>query len=255
LSHVARISLVDGVARQLQSIIEREGWAAGHKLATEAELMQQFKVSRSVLREAIGWLKAVGLVEVVHGQGMFVGNPRSLGGCAQFVRTSLAISPGDLLQFTEFRSAVESYAVRQAARRATDAQIAVLEDLCDRMDRRDEPYDEAIKVDFAFHRKLIEITGNQVMLNVMRTMQEYFHTAMVRTTPNPRDHQVSSHLHRAILEAVRQRNPDAAEMAMQAHMEMTRARLEDFARREQLPARGAAPNAEDTAPAELKSSA
>ena len=230
-----RASLVEGVAIQIQATIERENRRAGYKLPTEAELMQQFHVSRSVLREAIGWLKAIGLVEVRHGQGMFVGNPRSLGGCARFVRTSLAIGPADLLQFTEFRSVVESYAVRQAAQRATDAQIEELEALCDRMDRREEPYEEAIKVDFAFHRKLIEITGNQVMLNVMRTMQEFFHAAMVRTTPNPRDHQVSSHLHRAILEAVRQRNPDAAEKAMQAHMEMTRARLENYAARAKEP--------------------
>ena len=64
----------------------------------------------------------------------------------------------------------------------------------------------------------------------MRTVQDFFLAAMLRTAPNPRDRRISHAPHRAILQAVCQRNPEAAEKAMEAHMEMTRARIEAFAR-------------------------
>ena len=89
--------------------------------------------------------------------------------------------------------------------------------------------EEAIRADFAFHQKLIEISGNELMLNVIRVLQEFFLAAMARTTRRPRDRDVSRPLHQSILEGVRVRSPEAAEKAMQAHMEITRARLESYA--------------------------
>jgi GntR family transcriptional repressor for pyruvate dehydrogenase complex len=94
------------------------------------------------------------------------------------------------------------------------------------MDGRDPTYEKAIGIDFAFHRKLIEITGNELMLNVMSVLQEFVVEGMLQTTPRPRDRSVSRRLHRTILEGVRKGDGRAAERAMREHMEVTRARLE-----------------------------
>ena len=67
------------------------------------------------------------------------------------------------------------------------------------------------------------------MVNVMSVLQEFIVEAMLQTTPRPRDRSVSRRLHRAIVEAVREGDPDAAERAMREHMDVTRARLEEAA--------------------------
>jgi GntR family transcriptional repressor for pyruvate dehydrogenase complex len=209
----------------LREVIERRGLAPGDRLPTEAELVESLEVSRPVLREAIGRLQTLGLVRVKRGLGMFVGDRNSLAGCLQLVRTALAVTPRDLTQLADLRGALEQHAARRAAELATEADVTELQVLCDEMDRRDLPYEEAIGVDFAFHRKLVEITSNELMLGVMSVLQEFVVEAMLKTTPRPRDRSVSRRLHRAIAEAVRRRDPDAAERAMREHVGVTEARL------------------------------
>jgi len=220
-----RSSLVAEVVKLLRDVIETKGLAPGDRLPTEAELVESLEVSRPVLREAISQLETLGLVQVRRGLGMFVGDRDSLAGCLKLVRSAMAVTPRDLTQFAELRSALEHHGARRAAVLATDDDVAELESLCDAMDRRDLPYEEAVGLDFAFHRTLIETTGNELMVNVMSVLQEFIVEAMLQTTPRPRDRGMSRQLHRAILAAVRSGDPDAAERAMREHMEVTRARL------------------------------
>jgi len=189
------------------------------------------EVSRPVLREAVSQLESLGLIKVRRGRGMFVGDRDSLAGCLKLVRTALAVTPRDLSQLTELRSALEHRAARQAAERATDVDLEDLEALCDAMDRPGLPYEEAMGIDFAFHRRLVQVSGNELMLNVMTVLQEFVVQAMLKTTPRPRDRAVSRRLHRAILEAVRRGDPDGAEAAMGEHMTVTQERLSAAARK------------------------
>ncbi len=225
ISAIGRTSLVDEVVRQLQELIESDGMKAGDRLPTEAELTTQLQVSRNVLREAVQRLETMGLVSVRRGHGMFVAAPDKLASCARLIRSALAISPRDLIQFTEFRMAVEPQFAEAAARCATPDQADEVGELCDRIDRKELSYEEAIELDFAFHRKLIEITGNQLTLNIMTVLHEFFLAAMAQTTPRPRDLQVSQRLHRAIVEAIRRGDTNEARSAMQEHMDVTLERI------------------------------
>ena len=91
--------------------------------------------------------------------------------------------------------------------------------------------DKSIQLDFSFHRTLFEISGNPLMLGVLNMLQELIVEGMLQTTPIPRDRQVSQNLHYAIVEAVRKRDPIAAEAAMREHMSVTEKRLSQSARR------------------------
>ena len=221
-----RSSLVAEVVTLLREVIEKKGLEPGDRLPTEADLVASLEVSRPVLREAISQLETLGLVQVRRGLGMFVGDRDSLASCLKLVRTAMAVTPRDLIQLADLRTALEIHASRQAAERATAADVAELQVLCDAMDRADLPYEEAIGLDFAFHRRLIAASGNELTLNVMSVLQEFIVEGMLQTTPRPRDRTVSRRLHRAILEAVRGGDSDAAEAAMRKHMEVTRRRLE-----------------------------
>jgi GntR family transcriptional repressor for pyruvate dehydrogenase complex len=161
---------------------------------------------------------------------MFVGDGSSLLRCMQLMRSALALSPKELVQVTEFRKAIECYAARCAATRASPDDLAELTTLCDEMDLEEREYLEAMRIDFQFHRRLMAITGNPLMCSVLEVIQEFVLAAMVQTTPKPRDREQSHRRHLAIVEAIRAGDPDAAEIAMQKHMEHTERVLEGVER-------------------------
>src|SRR5262249_43539251 len=130
-----RDSLVDTAVARIREVIEQGRLRAGDRLPTEAELSEQLGVSRTVVREAVSQLESLGLLSVQRGRGTFVGNWSSLTSCVEMLRTTLALSPGELVQFTEFRTALECHAARRAAERATEQDLADLKELCDEMDR------------------------------------------------------------------------------------------------------------------------
>jgi GntR family transcriptional repressor for pyruvate dehydrogenase complex len=227
---VGRRSLVDTVVERIREVIEQGRLRAGDRLPTEAELSTQLGVSRTVVREAVSQLESLGLLSVRRGRGMFVGDGDTLARCVKMLRSALALSPKELLQFTEFRRAIECYAARRAAEQATPEDLAELATLCDEMDREGRDDLEAMRTDFQFHRRLVAITRNELMSSVLEVIQEFVLAAMVQTTPKPRDREQSHRRHLAIVEAVRSRDPDAAEKAMQAHMEHTERVLEEMER-------------------------
>ena len=220
-----KTSLVDMVVRRIRDTIEREGLAPGDRLPSELKLLRKLGVSRSVLREAVGQLRKIGLLTVKHGQGTYVADGDTLMGCVKLVRSAMTISSQELIQFTEFRTAIESHAARRAAVLATDEQLDDLELLCRSMDVVGLDHSEAMRRDLAFHLRIIELGGNRLMLDVMRVVQELIFEGMVRTTARPRPCRYSIDLHSAITCAIRARDADAAEAAIRNHMDELTERL------------------------------
>ncbi|MES2791966.1 MAG: FadR/GntR family transcriptional regulator [Planctomycetota bacterium] len=229
LKPIPRRSTVDQVVDRILAVIKQHHLLPGMRLPGELELVEQLQVSRPALREALARLDSMGLVSIQRGRGTFVGDRGSLANCVQLVRSALTISPRELLTYAELRSAIEVQAVRQAAERATAEDITVLEELLRELNDFDRPYDQALEIDFRFHRKLVDIAGNELMQNVMEVIYEFVLAQMARTTPLPRDNDLGHRLHNEIVEAIRQRDPDAAERAMRTHMQAVLNRLTAYA--------------------------
>jgi DNA-binding FadR family transcriptional regulator len=228
---IARRALADVVVDRLRDLIDNDSLKAGDRLPSEMELVRQLRVSRPVLREALGKLETLGLIQIQRGRGIFVADRDSLASCAQLLRSAMTISPKNLLKYAEVRWGIECYAARRAAELATAEDLAELEDLLEQMDSPRRDYLETLRLDLQFHRKLIDIAGNEVMQNLMEVIHEFVMAGMVHTTPKPRDRNWSRPLHRAILDAVRSADADAAEAAMRAHMEAVLGRLKIAARK------------------------
>lgn len=226
IAAVERHTTADLVVERIAGAIRDRKLAAGERLPGEYELVEQLKVSRPVLREALARLQSMGLVDIRRGRGTFVGSATSLANCVRLLRSAVTISPQELLTYAELRTAVEVQAARQAAERATEGEVAELSALLRRLDDDELPYAEALELDFQFHRKLLDIAGNPLMRNLMEVIYEFVLTQMARTTPSQRDNQLGRRLHRAVLTAVRNRDPDAAANAMQQHMQAVLKRLE-----------------------------
>jgi GntR family transcriptional repressor for pyruvate dehydrogenase complex len=228
ITPIQRVSLVGTVAEQIRGFIEQGPLKAGDRLPSEAELARQLGVSRSVVREALGRLETMGLLSSRQGRGSFVGNRHSLADYVKLVRSVMALSPRELLEFVKFRRAVECYAAREAALLATADDLAALETLLFQMDRPGQEYRATIRLDFEFHRKIVNITGNQLMRNVMGLIHEIIIAIMEQTTSQPRDRRGSRRHHRAIFEAIRAGDPEAAESAMRTHLDGVVARVQQM---------------------------
>jgi GntR family transcriptional repressor for pyruvate dehydrogenase complex len=214
-----RNSLVGEVIDRLRSIIAEENLAVGDRLPTESQLIARLGVSRTVLREAVGRLETIGLITVRHGQGMFVGSRDGLASCAQLACSAMSLSNTDLKHLADLRCAMEYHAVRQAALKATPEQIAKLEEFLGGIAREDQSWEDALAVDFAFHRKLVEAAGNPLSLNLFAMLQEFILAGMDKISVRPRDHRGMHRVHKPILDAVKMKDPDAAEAAMRHHMD------------------------------------
>ena len=225
MKSAARPSTVDLVVDRIRGVIHDQQLAQGTRLPGELELVEQLQVSRPVLREALARLQSLGLVDIQRGRGTFVGGADSLANCVQLLRSALTISPRELLSYAELRTAIEVQAARQAAQRATIEDIKQLQALLKELNSINRPYPELLEIDFRFHRKLVEIAGNELMKNLVEVIYEFIMAQMAQTTPSVRDNQLGRKLHREIVTAIKAHDPDAAERAMRIHMQTVLDRL------------------------------
>ena len=215
----------DLVVERIARVIKEQNLSAGQRLPGEHELVEQLKVSRPVLREALARLQSMGLVDIQRGRGTFVGNRTSLANCVRLLRSAVTISPQELRSYAELRTAIEVQAARQAAELATEDDLAELAAILKQLDDQNLSYAEALELDFRFHRKLIDIAGNPLMQNMIEVIYEFVLTQMVRTTPSPRENKLGRRLHREIVAAIAEHDADSAERAMREHMEVVLSRL------------------------------
>ncbi len=227
------MTLVDDVCEKILRRIKDENLTAGDRLPTETELLESYRVSRSVLREAITQLETFGMVDVRRGLGMFVGTQDSLSNSVQNARSAMTITPQEFSEFGRFRAALECWVAKRAAERATPEQVLELEKLVDRMDDPRFGREKALRIDYDFHRKLFEIAGIALISNINVVLQEFVLEGMHRTTPEPRERDASQLLHRAILSAVRNADPQEAAKAMRRHMDVFINRLSSLASQDQ----------------------
>lgn len=221
------MSLVDNVVDQVQTLIAKGHLESGDRLPKEDELVTQLGVSRTVLREALSRLEATGLVTIQRGRGMFVADPSGVASCARLIRNAMTLSGRDLAQFMEFRRIIEIQAARRAAELATSKDLADLKQMVLDMNREDQAYIESVRIDFQFHLKIVEISGNELMHSALRVLQEFIMTTMVKTTPNPRDYDYSRKVHLELVDAIGTGHPDVAEKAARAHMELSESSLKE----------------------------
>ncbi len=216
----SRRPLADRAVEQIRDWIASSGLSPGDRLPTESQMIERLEVSRTLLREAIVRLEAIGLVSVRRGQGMFVGDADGLAGCAQLMQTALTFSSSDLIGVAELRCLIEVHAVRRAAELVTNEQMAELEALFKKMGDDSLSYEQAVRADFEFHRQIIKLAGNRLIYHLVGLLHEPMIAAIVETSPNPRVNEFAMERHRSILQAMEDRDPDAAERAMQEHLDL-----------------------------------
>lgn len=168
----------------------------------ERQLGQELGVSRTPIREALFNLEQEGLVRSIPRRGVFV------------VRKTRA----EILEMILVWAAIEGMAARQAAHRATDQDLAALLPLFAAFDADPSAHlDEYSHANTEFHKAIIRMSGCPLMTQITDTL--FIHMRAVRAvTMGWGDRaQRSMRDHRAIIDALQRRDPDAAEALVREH--------------------------------------
>jgi len=167
------------LADKIQQQIEQSQLPDGELFMTEAEIASTFAASRTVVREAVGRLRTIGLLEGRQKKGLIVRRPDPV---KLFASSLTSYSNHDAAELAQLRYAIEVGAIELAVKNATDEQVQQLSHLADqiklaagsRSSRKTET-----KLDIQFHSLLLEMTGSKLIADMQRVLVDFF-----RTTPN-----------------------------------------------------------------------
>ena len=221
--------LIEAVTERIQS----GQYKRGDQLPTEKDMIEEFGVSRTVVREAIANMKASGLVSTRQGKGAFVLDE----GVRSFRISEENLSVvEEVLEALELRIAIESEAAALAARRGTPADLQRIAEACEAMDRAIGAGEATVDLDIAFHRAIAQATGNRHFLGLFNYLGEVL-VPRARVPTHQYDattlqdylRRISGE-HRQIVDAIAAGDSDAARAALRMHLGGSRDRLAQGAR-------------------------
>lgn len=218
------LELVDSLGDRI-----RDGrLAVGDKLPTEAAIMAEFDVSRTVVREAISKLQASGLVETRHGIGTFV---LGLGQNPGFKITPEQFSTlRDVIAVLELRIGVETEAAALAALRRTDANLQTMREALNGIAQAVDEGRDAVASDFQFHLEIARATQNSHFIELISTLGSMIIPRARLQGPDAQSDERRQYLrrvnaeHENIFDAIVGQDPEAARAAMRTHLANSRER-------------------------------
>lgn len=224
--------LPDEVATSILGAIEGGQLAPGDRLPTEAELARRFGVARTVVREAISLLRYDGIVDSRRGVGAFVTDVSQ--------RAAFRISPAcfekrkQIVQLLQLRTGVQAGASALAAEARTDAQMAGIDEIFAAMAHADtrgpaEALEDRVDAELLLYRRIAEASHNpyyaEVVSMIETNIQNNLRSAFLKNAAASEFGPPIMAEHRAVLDALHARDPEAARSATRARFERAAARL------------------------------
>jgi GntR family transcriptional repressor for pyruvate dehydrogenase complex len=217
---VRRTKIAESLAESIRDAILGGRYRPGDPLPSERDLAEKYEVNRSTIREAIQRLESWGLVEVRHGGGTLVRDFLVHAGI-QLLPYLLApagqVDPRMLRDLLEMRVALLGWTARTAAERATAADQDALRGTLERLETASMP--KALQeLDFLFFEQLVAASQNRVLALLANAMREAYLANRDLFAPlyaagfDTREH-------RRVVDAIAQRDGDAAFAAMTAYGE------------------------------------
>ncbi|MEV0996403.1 FCD domain-containing protein [Nonomuraea sp. NPDC050202] len=211
----------------VKDLIVRRGLVAGDPLPTESELMEELQVSRNSIREALKALQAVGIVDIRHGFGMFVGR-MSLAGLVDELtfhsRITLQNGANHLAHLVEIREILETGLVQRLIELGPEVDLTPVAEVMARMESEAQAGLVSPETDRLFHDVLYRPLGNPLVSRLLGAFWDvYYQLRDALGAPDEPPADVARR-HRDIYTAVLKGDSDAAVAAVHAHFEGVRNR-------------------------------
>jgi len=221
--------VADDVVEWIIDMVRQDQYVPGDQLPSERALAEQLKVSRTSVRDALGRLETMGILEQRAGLGTFIREPTS-GVLQASLGPHIFSDPAKLQKLFEVREIIEVEAATRAAERATPAQIEDIRHWARQVEisiARNDGVSRSV-ADVEFHRQIVIATGNDILVDLIDSMAGLLHElrAFALTIPGLGPEVIAGH--QAIVAAIAAHNSQAARKAMQSHLNNVRVRSQAF---------------------------
>lgn len=179
----------------------------------EKTLGEELGVSRTPVREALRQLELEGLVEIVPNKGAYV----------------IGINTKDIQDIYEIRSRLEGLCARWATMYATEEMISKLEEIVELAEYHasKEKYAKVLELDNQFHELLYDTADSRMLYRTLSVFHHYLEMLRKKTLSSPERVLDSIREHRAIIDAMKEKNVDLAEELAVIHMKNTIRNIEE----------------------------
>src|SRR6478609_7012973 len=226
IEQIVRRKLSDEVFDRLERLITSGELQPGDEMPSERVLMERFGVGRPAIREAMQSLANMGLVNISHGERAKVLKLTAQSIFRQVDLTAkimLSQSADSLENLKSARIFFERGMAREAAQRATEADIAELKRIIERQRESLGNAEDFISADMQFHTRIAQISGNPIFAAVSEAMLAWlkaYHTDMLIWTGKEKFTLVE---HEQILDCLAANDANGAEAAILKHLERSSA--------------------------------
>lgn len=218
LKPIIQENTVEIIIGQIRFLISSGVLKPGDRLPAERKLAEHLGVSRSQIREAIRKLEFYGILKTLPQSGTSVSG-LGIVALEGLISDVLKLEKSDFHSLIETRILLETEAAYKAAVRRSDEDIVNIEKCLKAYEAKRMTNDVAIDEDFMFHMKIAEASKNSVLTSLMLIitpdlLQHYQQLEVC----DPKKNNQRIQEHRAILEAIKEQDPDKAMNVMRHHL-------------------------------------
>lgn len=218
---IRRRKLYEEVVARMESMIHEGRFAPGDQLPSERELMEEFGVGRSAVREAMLSLGRMGLVTVRSGERARVTAPNAsvlVGGLSGAAGMLLA-QEGGVRAFQEARTLFEVGVARLAAERATADDLERLGQALEDNRQAIGDFPAFMRTDVGFHLVIATIPRNPIFTSLHNAVVAWLTEQRETSGQAPGAYHEAYSAHERIHAAIAAHDPRAAQEAMQSHLD------------------------------------
>jgi GntR family transcriptional regulator, transcriptional repressor for pyruvate dehydrogenase complex len=234
---IGKRSLLSNVVEaQIEQAIRQKTLLPGMKLPSEAGLCQQFKVSRTAVREALRMLSARGLITIIKGKGIFVQNISAETVTDPFhLYLEMQLERNYVLDVVHARQIIEPPLAASAAIHHTEEDAEKLKKDQYELVHSDGDYEELSRLDMQFHLDIAKASENSLIpliLEPIHRLIPQIKSSVYATVSDAKRSAVE--WHEKILSAILLKDAESARMAMIRHLEIAEQHTEQMLQKKKI---------------------
>ena len=201
------------IADKIRESIKEGIYKPGDQLPSERTLSEYFQVSRTIIREGISSLEAVGIVEVIQGKGVYLSSV-STHTLLEYFNKMLHDHTSQLRELLELRRGLEREIIILAIERANAEDIKKIEKAFKAMEKKMQKYEVALDEDFYFHKVIAETSYNTLILEVFNSIVDHYRLGLQearnKSIKNPEKNDWVLEIHKKLYLAIKNRDKETA---------------------------------------------
>ncbi|NWK56245.1 FadR family transcriptional regulator [Verrucomicrobiaceae bacterium N1E253] len=198
----------------------------GDKLPSEGHLCEHFSASRTVVREAMQQLKALGAIDIINGKGSFIAQSR-----INHFQNSLQLyssrtdEPKTWLDLIDLRFLIETECVKKLASQTKPKAVASIQAAMEAMIQARHDLRQFANLDIEFHQAIVATSDNHLFKAVWNSIKDMNLRFANVTYQSPSQIETTLDQHRKIYQAIASCRPDDAAICLQNHLNHSRDNL------------------------------